>query len=239
MNYFYVTGTSRGIGKAIAQELLKSKSNYVYGISRHSTIQNKQYEHITLDLNDLESVKKFEFQQHKDAEKVVLVNNAGILGHVTPVGNLDNDKLIQSYKINLISPALLTNQFINKYKDSETEKIIINVSSGAARHTIKSWSTYCSTKSGLEMFARVIMDEQERNTSNPVKVFSIAPGIVDTEMQDEIREVNPENFPELDRFIQLKKEGNLEDPQIVARIFVDVINNPHKYKNHLMDLRDL
>lgn len=239
MNYFYITGTSRGIGKAIAEELLKSKSNYVYGISRNSKIQHKQYEHITLDLNDLETVKKFEFHQHNDAEKVVLLNNAGVLGHVTPVGNLDNDKLIQAYKINLISPALLTNQFMNTYKNSEAEKLIINVSSGAARHTIKSWSTYCSTKSGLEMFARVIMDEQEQNNSNPVKVFSIAPGVVDTEMQDEIREVNPENFPELDRFIQLKKEGNLEDPTIVARYFVDVIDNPDKYKTHLMDLRNL
>jgi benzil reductase ((S)-benzoin forming) len=89
------------------------------------------------------------------------------------------------------------------------------------------------------MFARVIMDEQKEMNGTPVKVFSIAPGVVDTEMQDEIREVEPENFPELDRFIQLKKEGKLEDPQLVGRYFADVINNPDKYKDPLMDLRDL
>ncbi|MFO8236273.1 MAG: SDR family NAD(P)-dependent oxidoreductase [Bacteroidales bacterium] len=239
MNYFYVTGTSRGIGKAIAEELFKSKDNYVYGMSRHSTIEKNQYEHITIDFNDLEQTKNFQFKQHNDAEKIVLVNNAGMLGHVTQVGNLETDKIIQSYNINLISPAILTNKFIHTYKDNPAEKIIVNVSSGAARHTIQSWSTYCSTKAGLEMYARVIIDEQKENEDNPVKVFSIAPGIVDTEMQDEIREVEPENFPELDRFIQLKKEGNLEEPAIVARYFADVINNPDKFKDPLLDLRDL
>jgi benzil reductase ((S)-benzoin forming) len=239
MNYFYITGTSRGIGKAIATELLKSKNNFVYGISRNSLIEHDQYKHITLDLNDLDKVKQFRFDQPENAEKIVLVNNAGVLGHVTQVGNLENDKIIQSYNINLISPALLTNNFIHTYKDSAAEKMIINVSSGAARHTISSWSTYCSTKAGLEMYTRVIMEEQKEMKGKPVRVFSIAPGVVDTEMQDEIREVEPENFSELDRFIQLKKEGQLEDPQIVARYYADVINNPDKYKDPLMDLRDL
>ncbi len=239
MNYFYITGTSRGIGKAITEELLKSKDNFVYGMSRNSMIEHKNYEHITIDFNDLDQTRNFEFKQHKDAGKLVLINNAGVLGHVTQVGNLETDEIIQSYNINLISPSILTNNFIHTYKESPAEKMVINVSSGAARHTISSWSTYCSTKSGLEMFARVIMEEQKEMGENPVKVFSIAPGVVDTEMQDEIREVEPENFSELDRFIQLKKEGKLEDPQLVGRYFADVINNPDKFKDPLMDLRNL
>ena len=239
MNYFYITGTSRGIGKAIANELLKSKNNFVYGLSRNTFIDHKNYEHIEIDFSDLEQTKKFQFREHKDAEKIVLINNAGVLGHVTQVGNLQNEKIEQAYIVNLVSPAILTNNFINAYKDSTAEKFILNVSSGAARHTIKSWSTYCSTKSGLEMFARVIMEEQKEMDGSPVKVFSIAPGVVDTEMQDEIREVEPENFSELDRFIQLKKEGKLVDPELVGRYFADVINNPDKYENPLMDLRDL
>jgi benzil reductase ((S)-benzoin forming) len=239
MNYFYITGTSRGIGYAIAKELLKSKNNFVYGMARNSFIENNNYEHIEIDFSDLEQTKKFQFKEHEDAEKIVLINNAGVLGHVTQVGHLENEKIVQSYNVNLVSPSILTNNFIHAYKNSHSEKLILNVSSGAARHTIKSWSTYCSTKAGLEMFARVIMDEQKEMNGTPVKVFSIAPGVVDTEMQDEIREVEPENFPELDRFIQLKKEGKLEDPQLVGRYFADVINNPDKYKDPLMDLRDL
>jgi benzil reductase ((S)-benzoin forming) len=237
MNYFYITGTSRGIGKATADELLKDENNFVFGISRHSSIQHKNYKHITLDLNDLEKVKNFQFEDLKNAEKIVLFNNAGILGHVTQVGNMDNDKIIASHNINLISPVLLTNNFLSFYKDSKAEKMIFNTSSGAANHTIPSWSTYCSTKAGLEMFARVIDDEQQDVKDNPVKVFSVAPGVVDTEMQDEIREVEPENFRELERFVQLKKNGQLVKPTDVAKKYVDIMKYPENYPEMIMDLR--
>lgn len=237
MKYYYITGTSRGIGKAITEELLSRENNFVYGISRNNAIEHNNYQHISLDLNDLEKVQEFSFGDHPDAEKIVLINNAGILGQVTPVGNLYKEKIIDSYNINLISPSLLINQFINQYKDQSGERMIVNTSSGAARHTIPSWSTYCATKAGLEMFARVIEDEQQ-DVENPVKVYSIAPGVVDTEMQDEVREVEPENFRELDRFVKLKKEGLLVDPKDVAKKFADVMEHPENYPKSIMDMRD-
>ena len=238
MNYFYITGTSRGIGKATAEELLKDNQNFVFGISRNAALSHKNYKHISLDLNDLEKVKAFQFELPEDAKKVVLFNNAGMLGHVTQVGKMDNDKIIQSHNINLISPAILINNFLSAFQNAQVEKIIINTSSGAASHTIPSWSTYCSTKAGLEMFARVIDDEQKDVKTNPVKVFSVAPGVVDTEMQDEIREVEPQNFRDLDRFVKLKNEGLLISPQDVARQYVDILKNPEKYPEMIMDLRE-
>lgn len=237
MKYYYVTGTSRGIGKAICEELLNRENTFVYGISRNNTIEHKNYQHISLDLNDLDRVKEFTFGNHPDAEKIVLINNAGILGHVSQVGNLYTEKIINSYTINLISPSILINQFLNQYQDHEAERIILNTSSGAAQHTIPSWSTYCATKAGLEMFARVIEDEQQ-DFDNPVKVYSIAPGVVDTEMQDEIREVDPGNFRELDRFVKLKKDGQLVNPKDVGKKFVDIMEHPENYPKSIMDLRD-
>ncbi len=237
MKYYYVTGTSRGIGKAICEELLNRENTFVYGISRNNTIEHKNYQHISLDLNDLDRVKEFTFGNHPDAEKIVLINNAGILGHVSQVGNLYTEKIINSYTINLISPSILINQFLNQYQDHEAERMILNTSSGAAQHTIPSWSTYCATKAGLEMFARVIEDEQQ-DFDNPVKVYSIAPGVVDTEMQDEIREVDPGNFRELDRFVKLKKDGQLVNPKDVGKKFVDIMEHPENYPKSIMDLRD-
>ncbi|MFW6276301.1 MAG: SDR family NAD(P)-dependent oxidoreductase, partial [Bacteroidota bacterium] len=221
MNYFYITGDSRGIGRAVASELLKDKRNIVYGISRNSTIQDRNYTHIYLDLNDLESVKTFPFNNVNDAEKVVLLNNAGILGHVTQVGNIDNDSIIQAQNVNLTSAMILTNKFISAYQNSDAKKIIINTSSGAARHSNPSWGTYCSTKAGLEMFARVIHDEQKDNSANPIRIFSIAPGIVDTDMQERLRSVDPKDFKGRERFIKLKERGKLVSPESIALQYID------------------
>lgn len=237
MKYYYITGTSRGIGRAIAETLLERENTFVYGISRNDSIQHKNYQHISLDLNDLDRVKEFTFGDHPDAEKILLINNAGILGHVNQVGNLYTEKVINSYTINLISPSILINQFLNQYQEHKAERMIVNTSSGAAQHTIPSWSTYCATKAGLEMFARVVEDEQQ-DFDNPVKVYSIAPGVVDTEMQDEIREVDPENFRELDRFVKLKKDGQLVNPKDVGKKFVDIMEHPENYPKSIMDLRD-
>jgi benzil reductase ((S)-benzoin forming) len=237
MKYYYITGTSRGIGRAIAETLLERENTFVYGISRNDSIQHKNYQHISLDLNDLDRVKEFTFGDHPDAEKILLINNAGILGHVNQVGNLYTEKVINSYTINLISPSILINQFLNQYQEHKAERMIVNTSSGAAQHTIPSWSTYCATKAGLEMFARVVEDEQQ-DFNNPVKVYSIAPGVVDTEMQDEIREVDPENFRELDRFVKLKKDDQLVNPKDVGKKFVDIMEHPENYPKSIMDLRD-
>jgi len=237
MRYYYITGTSRGIGKAVAEALLEDENNQVLGISRNHTLQHSNYTPLHLDLNDLESVREFQFGAHRDAEKIVLVNNAGILGHVNQVGRMYHDKIIQSYHVNLVSPSILINTFIGQYQDRDIEKMVLNTSSGAARHTIPSWSTYCSTKSGIEMFLRVIEDEQ-KDFKYPFKIYSVAPGVVDTEMQDEIREVEPENFRELSRFVQLKKEGKLVDPKAVGKKFADIMEHPGNYPKTLMDLRD-
>lgn len=237
MRYFYITGTSRGIGKAIAEVLLEDNRNMVMGISRNHTIEHTNYSAITLDLNDLEKVSEFSFGEHPDAEKIVFVNNAGVLGHVSQVGRMYNDKIIQSYNVNLVSPSILINTFIRQYQDRDLEKMILNTSSGAARHTIPSWSTYCSTKTGIEMFLQVMEDEQ-KDFDHPFRIYSVAPGVVDTEMQDEIREVEPENFRELDRFVQLKKEGMLVDPRAVGKKFADIMEHPENYPKTLMDLRD-
>ena len=238
MNYYYITGTSRGIGRAIAEAILEKGENQVYGISRNHTLEHKNYHPITLDLQDLEKVQDFRFGDHPDAQKLVFINNAGILGHVTQVGNLYAEKILQSYLINMVSPTILINQFVGQYQEQPAEKMLVNTSSGAARHTIPSWSTYVSTKSGMEILFRTIQDEQQ-DFDHPFKIYSIAPGVVDTEMQDEIREVEPKNFREIDRFIRLKKEGKLSEPQAVGKKFAEIIDHPDQYPEALMDLRDL
>jgi benzil reductase ((S)-benzoin forming) len=239
MKYFYISGTSRGIGKAIAEELLKDKGNYVIGISRSKSIKHANYEHITLDLTDVNSVQNFQFIKIIDAEFIALVNNAATLGEVKHIGKRDNRSILSEYTINLISPSFLMNNFIKSYSDFSGEKIILNISSGAGRHAIESWSTYCASKAALDMFSEVVKTEQNLNKENPVKVFSVAPGIVDTQMQTEIRQIDKSDFTDVGRFISYKENNILSQPQQVAVQIKNILYNPDNYNEVVLDVMEM
>lgn len=239
MNYYYITGTSRGIGKSIAELLLKDESNIVIGMSRNRSINHKRYRHIVMDMNMIEAVQAYQFEQYEDAEKIVLINNSGVLGEVNHIGKIGSQRMVEAFNVNLLSPTILINSFMKTHASNNAEKIIINISSGAASHTVNSWSTYCSSKAGLEMFARVLEGELEEAGNTKTKIFSIAPGIIDTEMQSEIRAVPDENFSNKKKFVSLKESNQLTSPEEVANNLLDVIQNPEKYPNVVMDFRDM
>ena len=141
MNYYYITGTSRGIGKAFAEHLLDNPANYVIGMSRQCNIEHPNYRHFYLDLTDVNAVTDFKFELHSHPEKIYLINNAGSLGFIKPIGKLDADTIIKNYTLNLIAPSLLTNAFIKCYTTTDAEKVIVNISSGAARTPLSDHST--------------------------------------------------------------------------------------------------
>ncbi|HIE15675.1 MAG TPA: SDR family NAD(P)-dependent oxidoreductase [Bacteroidales bacterium] len=240
MDYYFVTGTSTGIGKAIALKLLEKEKVQVYGFSRRQTIEHANYYHSYLNLDSPEDLLNFKFQDIEQAERIVLINNAGIIGNIAFVGNKQNNSIINTYNINIVSPSILMNHFIKKYQFMETEKIILNISSGAGRHSIAAWSDYCASKSALDMFSQTIAEEQLfLSETQRFRVFSVAPGIVDTPMQEQIRETGKENFPFHETFVNYKEQNLLTSPEDVAKSIQDIIENPAKYNEVIMDLRNL
>lgn len=239
MNYIYITGTSSGIGKALAEHLLEDTNNYVIGLSRRCKIEHERYEHKEIDLMDAVAVNNFIFSAFDDAQSYTLINNAGVLGELGHIGNLNNKKLTQDFQVNLIAPAVLMNTFIYTYRDFAGKKVILNTSSGAAYHTVPSWGMYCSTKAGLDMYTRVIHDEQkEREDRYPIYAFSVAPGVIDTPMQEKIRSTSKSVFQNVDRFINLWKNNELVAPKEVAQNFERIIKQPDKFTDPSMDLRE-
>jgi len=240
MSIYFITGTSKGIGYNIAVSLLKDSSNLVYGLSRTNTIENKNFTHIKIDLSDIEQVNNFSFEINENLEKIVLINNAGIIGDIKQTGKVSNKSIIDTYNINTIAPSILINKFIAQFKSEEVDKIILNISSGAGRHTISSWATYCASKSAIDMYSQVVYDEQKRiQRKKSVKVYSIAPGIVDTPMQDVIRTAKVDDFEFVNQFIDYKEKSQLTSPKDVADKLINFLNNSNKYKNVIYDLREL
>lgn len=245
MNYYYITGTSRGIGKGFADYLLKNSNNRVIGISRQQSINNNNYKHVNLDLTNAEAISNFKFNFHPEAKKIYLINNAGSLGFIKPVGKLDASTIIKNYTLNLIAPSVLSNTFIDFYNTIDAEKVIVNISSGAGKAPVDGWAVYCASKAGLDMFSRVVDEEQkiivqqaDKKTDKGFKIFSIAPGIVDTEMQNDIRKASKNNFSRLENFIVFKANNELLDPAIVSEKYFKILEDVINIKEVVFSLKD-
>ncbi len=233
MNLVYITGSSSGLGKSLAELLLKDNNNHVMGVARRETIQHKRYFHYTLDLKKVINENIFQ-KIPANCEKVVLINNAGTVGPITRVGSQSYEEVADNYTINVTAPSFLCNQFVEAYKNEQVQKIIINVSSGAGKHPIEAWNTYCASKAALDMFSQVLQAEHP-----DFKVFAVAPGIVDTPMQSLIRSADEQHFPHLHRFQSYKTDGDLVSASEVALKYLKIIQNPQNFQEVLLSVRDL
>jgi benzil reductase ((S)-benzoin forming) len=193
-----------------------------------------------MDLGITEGVREFRFRLPRGTRRAVLVNNAGVIEPVAPVGRMDNQTLAAGFTVNLISPAILMNNFIRHTQKSRAQRLIINISSGAARHTVDSWAVYCAAKAGLDMFSEVLHSEQPiHRPKHPVRIFSVAPGVVDTGMQAQIRAVPKRNFASKERFVKMKSDGMLAPVDKTARSILRILSQPEKYAHICLDVRDL
>ena len=240
MIYYFITGSSKGIGKAIAEAALQIENTVVYGISRNISIEHERYHHQPADLSDITALRnnlhKF-FPVLENPEKIVLINNAGVLGEVAYIGSQTNDNFEFVFNVNVIAPAILMNTFISAYHDFTCAKVILNISSGAGQRPVDGWSAYCASKAALDMLSLTCQKEQDILKSG-IKVYSLSPGVVDTHMQEQIRQVNQEQFSELNKFLDLKKDGSLQTPEQVSKKILQLIANP-TFHSVVLSVRDL
>lgn len=237
MKQFFITGSSRGIGKALCEEALQDNRSFVTGIARGDSLSNERYNHVSLDLSDPSSASAFKFPALQNPELIVLINNAGTLGTVARAGDQQDNGIVQAINVNVTSLAILTNNFINAYRVGKAKKVIINISSGAGKTPIDGWSIYCATKAAVDLYSRVIAEEQKIKNEG-FRIFSIAPGIVDTQMQDEIRSADRNEFSRLEDFINYKRSGELAEPRLVAKKILSILDNTESFKETVFSVRD-
>lgn len=233
----FITGVSSGIGKALA-ELLLEQGFRVHGIGRKNSLLHPNYSFHTLDLSDPEAVSDFRFPD-TTAKSVVLVNNAGMIGQIAPAGELQPLDIRNTMQVNTVSPQILCNQFLSQYSAHTEQLHLLNISSGAGKRAIDAWSVYCSSKAALDLFSECIMQEAKQRNRTGVFVHSVAPGVVDTDMQAQIREASPEKFFASQRFHDLKQNGDLATPKQVAEKLFKLIGHPEKTEPVVISLADI
>ncbi|MEI4801945.1 (S)-benzoin forming benzil reductase [Bacillus sp. NPDC077411] len=238
MRYIIVTGTSRGLGEAIATQLLE-KGTKLISISRkpnEQLIEKAKYLTIPFDFYsfDLQEIHQIESFMEKifsnidvtNVSSIHLINNAGMLAPMKPLERSESEQLIANVHVNLVAPMLLSSAFMKHTKGWNIDKRIINISSGAGQKPYFGWGAYCTTKAGINMLTKCIALE-ETDKEYPVKVISFAPGVVDTNMQAEIRQTPKEDFIQVERFLTLKENDHLLSPDYVAKAVIELLETNH------------
>jgi NAD(P)-dependent dehydrogenase (short-subunit alcohol dehydrogenase family) len=217
-----VTGVSRGLGEALAVDLL-ARGWRVAGMGRHDSPRtaHARYRFVGFDLAraqeiDAQLLPVFRKLAGLQPTAAVLINNAAAAGPVGVFGRLASTEVADALAVNLAAPAALANLFCRTFTSEACDRRIINVSSGAAERTLAGGGMYCVAKAGLEMLTRSLVAEHPA-----LRAITLRPGIIDTEMQAFMRSQPRELVPSVGLFEGFHASGQLVPPATVAKKTID------------------
>lgn len=238
---FVVTGSSRGLGAALVARLA-ADGHQVLGIARRTGAPLAGVDHWTADLADPGPVAGrleawFTRQDVTAFAGVHLVNNAGVLSRIGPIDATGAADLAQAIRVGLEAPLVLTAAFLRATAHWPMPRKVLNISSGLGRRPMAGSASYCAAKAGLDLFTRCTALDEERRP-NGAKLVSIAPGVVDTDMQSDLRGSDPAGFPDHARFTGLQSDGQLASADETARQLLTFLDRPDFGRQVIADVRD-
>lgn len=237
-----ITGTSRGLGEAIASKFLE-QTIPVIGVARNENKKLDQlaqkygttYHHVRCDLRDLEDMESalidiFLEINRKQKKCVYLINNAAMIDPIHHSSKLNHELLAEHVQVNVTAPIVFTNQCLNELNKMDGTLICSMITSGAAERAIYGWSAYCSTKAAINMYTKTVGLEQAHLKTNH-KIIAFSPGVMDTNMQVEIRSSSPEQFADITTFKQYKEEQKLRKPEEIAKALMQILHAEKEIEN--------
>jgi benzil reductase ((S)-benzoin forming) len=224
---YILTGASRGMGLAMAQQLLKP-GNVLLCISRNvnpdlATAAQKADVPLTQWTQDLadgagasDRLREWlNSQNPADFASVSLINNAGVIPPIVPLRQSNPADLALALRVGLEAPMALSAAFLGGTHSWPVPRKVLNISSGLGRYPMASQAGYCAAKAGMDHFTRCLALDEALH-ANGAKVCALAPGVIDTDMQVQLRGAAGEAFPDQSKFLQLKAQGQLSSPEAAA-----------------------
>jgi benzil reductase ((S)-benzoin forming) len=215
----FVTGGSSGIGLALI-ETLPWPGARVLSLSRRPP-PGARAEHVAVDLATPAGWERaaecFARELASFAGTLaVLVHAAGTLTPIRFAGEGDPAAYRANVLLNSAAPQVLGDAFLRALAATRARGWLLCIGSGASRSVYEGWSGYCAGKAATDHWVRTAGAEQARR-GDRCRIVCVAPGVVATAMQAEIRATAARDFPDVERFVELDREGQLRDPREVAR----------------------
>jgi benzil reductase ((S)-benzoin forming) len=249
-----LTGASRGMGLAMAQQLLTA-DRLLLCISRRvndNLTQAAPERGTTLlqwsqDLGDTTAAAErlrgwLSALEPSAVSSATLINNAGVIPPIGPLDACPPDQLASALRVGLEAPMQLTGAFLRATGDWvdagwHAPRKVLNISSGLGRYPMAAQAPYCAAKAGMDHFTRCsALDEAQRE--HGAKLVSLAPGVIDTDMQEQLRAGDPALFPDRARFVDLQRQGQLTSPEEAARRVLAWLDRPDYGDQPVADVRD-
>jgi NAD(P)-dependent dehydrogenase (short-subunit alcohol dehydrogenase family) len=244
-----LTGASRGMGLAMAQQLI-AEGHDLLTLSRKpdealaalAAQAGRRCEQWPQDLAraDTAAARLETWLQAQDSgslASVTLINNAGLIPRIAPVDDIPAAQLAEAMRVDLEAPMLLAGAFLRATAGWKVPRRILNISSGLGRRAMAAQAAYCAAKAGMDHFSRCVALEQA-TLPNGARICSLAPGVIDTDMQVQLRSADASRFPDRGTFEGLKEKGMLTSPKEAAARVLAYLQRADFGANPVGDVRD-
>lgn len=237
------------MGLAIAEQLLGSNHTLLCisrncndALAARAAMLGGQLEQWSLDLeHSIEiSVRLVQWLNNQEAglfANATLINNAGVIPRIAPLSASDPVELSRAIRVGLEAPMLLTSAFLRATEQWCTPRKVLNISSGLGRRPMASQAAYCAAKAGMDHFTRCLALDEALKV-NGARVCALAPGVIDTDMQRQLRDAEASVFPDQQSFANLKAHGQLTSPAEAATKILTYLARDDFGRNPIGDLRD-
>lgn len=243
-----LTGASRGMGLAIAEQLLQPGA-LLLCISRQSNASLEAFaaqrgarlEQWQADLANAAPVATrlsawLHAQDPAALQSATLINNAGVISALAPLRDGQSADLANALRVGLEAPLLLCAAFLGATRHWTAPRKVLNISSGLGRRAMASSASYCAAKAGMDHFSRGLAMEEALQT-NGAKVCSLAPGVIATDMQVQLRSADPLAFPDIGNFQAMHERGMLSSPVEAAARILAFLERPDFGAEPVADVR--
>ena len=237
-----ITGASRGIGAGLARAFhrqglklaLCSRSDPDAGAIPDDD-ERIHYGHV--DVTDHEALSRFAAEAEERLGPIDLwVNNAGLLDPIGPIREVSADEVRRHLDVNVLGVFHGTRVYLERLHREGRTGTIVNISSGAAVRPIRGWGAYCAGKAAVDMLTRVTAEEER---AHGIRAYALAPGVIETGMQELIRRQDDHDFPDVDRFREMHAAGDLLDAESPAPVILRLaFGAPLPDEVVVLDVRD-